>query len=80
MATASYSPVGGTIQDGIWFATPSECGPYPGQTATINWTITPSGTAVSGTLYVDDLLDNAPPYGQFAADELAAFPYSYTIK
>jgi hypothetical protein len=130
-ATASYNPPGGTIQNGVWFAAPSECGPYPGpapagtvsssmtvqakqfdtsvtsdtgdimlaatnpattvtpviinpgQTATINVTITPSGASgskVSGTLYVDDLLDNVPPYGQFAADELAALPYSYTIK
>ncbi len=129
--TASYSPTGGTIQDGIWFATPSECGPYPGpapagtvssamtvqakqfdtavtsdtgdimlaainpaatvspiiinpgQTAVINVTITPSGasgTKVSGTLYVDDLMDNIPPYGQFAGNELAGLPYSYTIK
>lgn len=55
----------------------------PGQSAVINVTITPagaSGTHVSGTLYADDLLDNVPPYGQFAADELAALPYSYTIK
>ena len=55
----------------------------PGQTATIDVTITPSGasgTQVSGTLYVDDVLNNIPPYGQFASDELAGLPYSYTIK
>jgi hypothetical protein len=55
----------------------------PGQTATINVTITPvgpSGTVVAGTLYVDDLVDNVPPYGQTTGDELAAFPYRYTIK
>jgi hypothetical protein len=55
----------------------------PGQTATINVTITPSGasgTAVHGTLYVDDLLDNVPPYGQFTGDELAGLPYSYTVR
>jgi hypothetical protein len=130
-ATASYSPAGGRIQDGLWFAAPSECGPYPGpapagtvsasmtvqakqfdsavtsdtgdimlaainpaatvtpviinpgQSAVINVTITPSGasgTQVSGTLYVDDLLNNVPSYGQFAADDLAALPYSYTVK
>jgi hypothetical protein len=129
--TASYSPSGGTIQDGVWFATPSECGPYsgpapagtvssamtvqakqfdttvssdtgdimlaainpaatfspvvinPGQTATINVTITPvgaAGTVVSGNLYVDDFISNVPPYGQLAGDELAALPYTYTIK
>jgi len=55
----------------------------PGKTATINVTITPSGasgTQVRGTLYVDDILDNIPPYGQFATDELAGLPYAYTIK
>ena len=55
----------------------------PGQTATINVTITPSGasgTQVRGTLYVDDVLNNIPPYGQFASDELAGLPYAYTIK
>jgi hypothetical protein len=129
--SASYSPPGGTIQNGFWGSAPTECGPYsgpapagtdsssmtvvakqfdtsvtsstgdvelgsinpaatftpviinPGQTATIDVTITPSGasgTQVSGTLYVDDLLDNIPPYGQFATDELAGLPYAYTIK
>ncbi len=55
----------------------------PGQTATIEVTITPSGasgTKVSGTLYVDDLLTAVPPYGQIATDELAGLPYTYTIK
>jgi hypothetical protein len=131
-ATGSYTPSdGGAVSAGVWFATPSECGPYPGpapagtvsssmtvqtkqfdtsitsstgdimltavnpattvspviinpgSTATINVTITPagaSGTAVSGTLYVDDLVDDVPPYGQFTADELAGLPYAYTIR
>jgi hypothetical protein len=55
----------------------------PGQTKTINVSITPSGAAgtqVSGHLYVDELIDDVPPYGQAAADELSALPYSYTIK
>jgi hypothetical protein len=55
----------------------------PGQSATIDVTITPSaapGTVVTGTLYVDDILNNIPPYAQFAVDELAGLPYSYTIK
>jgi hypothetical protein len=54
----------------------------PGQTATIDVTITPSapaGTKVSGTLYVDDLLTGIPPYGQIATDELAGLPYAYTV-
>jgi hypothetical protein len=128
--SASYSPSGGTIQNGFWGAAPTECGPYPGpapagtvsssmtvqakefdtsvtsstgdvelasinpaatfspvvinpgQTATIDVTITPSaapGTVVSGTLYVDDFLNDIPPYGQIASNELAGIPYSYTV-
>jgi hypothetical protein len=130
-AAGSYAPSGGRIQVGVWFATPSECGPYPGpapagtassamtvrakrfdtavssstgdimlaainpaatvspvvinpgHSAVIKVIIKPSGssgTKVRGTLYVDDLLDNVPPYGQFTADELAGLGYSYTIK
>jgi hypothetical protein len=55
----------------------------PGQSATVNVTITPSGssgTVVRGTLYVDDFLTNVPPYGQQGANQLAAIPYGYTIK
>jgi hypothetical protein len=56
----------------------------PGQTATINVTITPSaavGTVVQGTLYVDDFVSSVPPaaYDQESGDELAAFPYEYTV-
>ncbi len=55
----------------------------PGQSATVNVTITPSGasgTVVNGTLYIDDFLTNVPPFGQQGADELIGLPYSYTIK
>jgi hypothetical protein len=54
----------------------------PGQTATIDVTITPTGTAgtiVSGVLYVDDFASAIPPYGQLTGSELAAFPYQYTV-
>ncbi len=56
----------------------------PGQTATVNVTITPSaasGTVVSGNLYVDDFDNNVPPpvTGQQSGDELATLPYSYTV-
>jgi hypothetical protein len=56
----------------------------PGQTATIPVTITPtgpSGTPVSGTLYVDDA--NFVLFRVFQqpnGNEVAAIPYSYTIK
>ncbi|MBV9605820.1 MAG: protease inhibitor I9 family protein [Solirubrobacterales bacterium] len=56
----------------------------PGQTGTIPVTITPSGPSgsqVSGTLYVDD----ADPFVEqnftnFSGGEVAAIPYSYTVK
>jgi hypothetical protein len=55
----------------------------PGQSATIPVTITPSGASgsvVSGTLYVDDA--DLVSFGLLApnANQLAAFPYEYTIK
>jgi hypothetical protein len=54
----------------------------PGQTVAIDVTITPTapaGTVVSGTLYLDD--DNwiTQPYINTDANELAAFPYEYTV-
>jgi len=57
----------------------------PGQTGTISVTITSTGapgTVVSGTLYLDDVVQHLPPsaYGQSSGDGLAAFPYSYTTK
>ena len=36
-ASASFTPSGGTVTAGIWYATPSECGPYSG--------LAPTGTA-----------------------------------
>jgi hypothetical protein len=55
----------------------------PGQTATINVTITPSGpkgALVAGDLYVDDFLSGVAPYGQQASNEVSMIPYKYTIK
>jgi hypothetical protein len=54
----------------------------PGQSATIDVTITPSaavGAVVSGHLYVDDSATGVPPYAQLSGDELAAIPYEYTV-
>jgi hypothetical protein len=129
--SGSYTPTGGRVTTGVWFALPDEIGPFsgpapagtaslsmtattkefdpavtstagdlwlastnpaatfppvtinPGQSATVNVTITPSGasgTVVSGNLYVDDFIENVPPYAQEAGDELVALPYTYTIK
>jgi hypothetical protein len=35
---------------------------------------------VSGHLYADVFDGNVPPFAQEGGDELAAFPYTYTIK
>jgi hypothetical protein len=56
---------------------------FPGESATIPVTITPSGTSgtvVSGTLYVDDFASAVPPYFQTGGNEIAALPYTYTIQ
>jgi hypothetical protein len=56
---------------------------YPGQTGTISVTITPagpSGTVVTGTLYVGAFDSGPAPYYNSSGDELAAFRYSYTIQ
>jgi hypothetical protein len=55
----------------------------PGHTTTIPVTITPSGpsgTVVSGTLYVDDA--NLVDFGVLApnGNQVAGLPYEYTIK
>ena len=57
----------------------------PGQTVTIPVIITPSGpsgTLVTGTLYVDRYIGavSPPAYGQISGDELAGLSYAYTIK
>jgi len=55
----------------------------PGQTAVINVTIVPEGSAgavVSGNLYVDVLTASVPPNATVAGDQLAAIPYSFTIR
>ena len=54
----------------------------PGQTATINVTITPagaSGTVVQRHPVRGRLRRQRPPYGQEGGDELASLPYAYTV-
>ena len=74
----------------FWLASTNPSTPFspvivkPGQSATIDVTITPSGakgTKVQGTLYVDDFVAAGPRHArQSAGDELAALPYAYMIK
>jgi hypothetical protein len=54
----------------------------PGQTVTINVTITPNAaasTVVSGNLYVDTFDGGIPPDGTSSGDQMAALPYEYTV-
>jgi hypothetical protein len=80
-----FDPAVTSTTGDIWPASGNPFAPVtvnPGQTGVIDVTITPSGTpgtVVSGNLYVDDYVDNLPPYGQITGDELAAIPYSYTV-
>jgi hypothetical protein len=83
--TAVTSPTGDIWLDSIDpSAAASPIVINPGQTATINVTITPdaaSGSVVSGHLYVDDFTSAVPPpaYSQQTGDELTALPYEYTV-
>jgi hypothetical protein len=60
----------------------------PGESVTVNVVITPSGppgTIVSGNLYVDGFVSSLARRTNLGtpaptADEIAAFPYAYTIK
>jgi hypothetical protein len=86
--TKAFDPAVTSAPGDIWEASVNPDAAFtlfviqPGQTATINVTITPSapsGSVISGNLYVDVFDGSVPPYGQVAGDELAALPYSYTV-
>jgi hypothetical protein len=88
--TKAFDPSVTSPTGDLWLASTNPSASFtpvivnPGQTVTINVTITPSGTAgtvVKGTLYVDDFLSSVPPpaYDQQTGDELAGFPYEYTV-
>ena len=90
--TRQFDPAVSTAGGDLWLAAtqgPSVLGTFggvivePGESTILYVTITPSGpsgTVVSGTLYVDDSIGNLPPSGQLTGDELAAIPYRYTIE
>jgi len=87
--TQKFDPAVRSNIGDFWRASVNPATPFrvlviqPGQTKTIRVSITPSGqsgTVVSGRIYVDEFLADVPPYGQTTGDEIAALPYSYTIK
>ena len=87
--TRNFDPAVSASSGDIWLRSATPAAPFspvviqPGQTGTVNVTITPqgaSGTVVHGTLFVDDFAGDVPPYGQLTGDELTAIPYSYTVK
>ncbi|MGH3186090.1 MAG: S8 family serine peptidase [Streptosporangiaceae bacterium] len=86
--TKAFDPAVTSPAGDLWLAATNASASFtpvvinPGQTATINVTITPdagTGTVVSGDLYVDDLVLGVSPYDQQSGDELAALPYEYTV-
>jgi hypothetical protein len=94
--TAGFDPTVTSPTGDFWLSSTNATNgftPYvvnPGQSVTIPVTITPqgaSGTAVSGTIYVADfsLNSGAVTYNELPgtypeASDVAAIPYSYTIK
>jgi hypothetical protein len=86
--TKAFDPAVTSPGGDIWLDSVDPTAPFspitinPGQSATINVTITPTGpvgTVITGDLYVDDFVNGVSPYGQLTGDELAAIPYEYTI-
>jgi len=94
--TAAFDPAVSSPTGDLWLGSVNASNgftPYvvnPGQSVTIPVTITPegtSGTTVTGTLYLDDssvvpslvTINDLPTNGP-EGSEVAAFPYSYTIK
>ena len=92
VTTKAFDPAVATTQGDLWLAAVeglpvfSSFAPVtikPGETRIVNVTITPAGvagTVVRGTLYVDDFVGALPPYAFTTGDEVAAIPYTYTIK
>jgi subtilisin family serine protease len=94
--TAAFDPAVSAPTGDLWLgSTDATAGftPYvvnPGQSVTIPVTITPNGSpgsTVSGTIYLADssLVSGAVTYNELSGNypegsDLAAFPYSYTIK
>ena len=87
--TEAFDPAVTSSAGDIWMAATNPAASFspvvlgPGQSASVNVTVTPAGPAgsvVSGNLYVDVFDTDVPIYGQVSGDELAAFPYTYTVK
>ena len=94
--TSAFDPAVSAPTGDLWLGSTNAASgftPYvvdPGQSVTIPVTITPQGspgTVVSGTLYLADssLVSGAVTYNELSGNypegsDLAAFPYSYTIR
>jgi Subtilase family len=87
--TAAFDPAVTSSTGDLWLTSINPTATYtplsvnPGQTSTINVTLTPSGASgsvVSGTLYVDDA--DLVQFGETApnGNQVAALPYEYTVK
>jgi len=94
--TAPFDPTVSSPTGDLWLGSVNASNAFtptvvnPGQSATIPVTITPagaSGTTVTGTLYLDDssVVPSIVTFNDLSTNgpegsEVAAFPYSYTIK
>ena len=94
--TAPFDPTVSSPTGDLWLGSVNASNTFtptvvnPGQSVTIPVTITPagtSGTVVTGTLYLDDssVVPNIVTFNDLSINgpegsEVAAFPYSYTIK
>jgi hypothetical protein len=94
--TAPFDPTVSSPTGDLWLGSVNASNTFtptvvnPGQSVTIPVTITPagaSGTKVTGTLYLDDssVVPNIVTFNALSTNgpegsEVAAFPYSYTIK
>ena len=87
--TSAFDPAVTSSTGDLWLTSVDPTASYaplsinPGQSATIDVTLTPSGpsgSVVSGTLYVDDA--DLVEFGETApnGNQVAALPYEYTIK
>lgn len=85
--TLPFDPAVTSSTNDFWLASVGQLSSFspvtlnPGQSAIVDVTITPAGapgTAVTGTIYVDDYIPNLL-FGQTTGNEVAALPYSYTV-
>ncbi|MGO8887760.1 MAG: hypothetical protein ACLPUO_04680 [Streptosporangiaceae bacterium] len=86
--SGSYTPAGGTVTAGVWFASPSECGPYsaPAPAGTVSSTMTattrkfdPAVTSAAGDFWQSSV-NPAAPFGLFIINPGQTRTIAVTVK